>query len=90
MMFRAVADPQQADPDALITGFDRFSACVLSTFVYVVPSHLLRDDYERCVQRARESLDDFFTQFSATVMDMDYKLSEQEQSSRFLRNSTWR
>ena len=87
MMFRVAADPQQADPDALITGFGRFSAWVLSTFAYVVPSHLLRDDYERCVQRAGESLDYFFTCFSATVMDMDYNPSEQEQSSRFLRNS---
>ena len=88
MMFRAAADPQQVDPDALIMGFGWFSAWVLSTFVYAVPSHLLRDDYECCVQRARESLDDFFTYFSATVMDMDYKPSEQEQSSRFLRNSS--
>ena len=87
MMFRAAADPQQTDPETLITGFGRFSARVLSTFVYVVPSHLLRDDYERCVHRAGESLDDFYTCFSATVMDMDYKPSEQEQSSQFLRSS---
>ena len=88
MMFRAAADSQQTDPETLITGFGRFSAWVLSTFVYVVPSHLLRDDYERCIQKTGESLDDFYTRFSATVMDMEYKPSEQEQSSRFLRNSS--
>ena len=87
MMFRVAADPQQTDCDTRITGFGRFSAWVLSTFVYVVPSHLVRDDHERYVQRPGESLDDFFTRFSVTVMDMDYKPSEQEQSSRFLCNS---